>query len=225
VTGPAAPLPETSPNWAASARRRLIFYLFAAILLAILAGILTFVYLDRLRAASLPSNPAVVALVDIPPGATIDETMVELRPLPEVALPAGALTDVSQAIGRVAAMPIKAREVLLPTRFVGGGGEGLSGRLPDGRWAMILPVGWLVSGTPELIEGDRLEIMAYQAGQTPDQVGVIVTAVEVLAFSGTPENPDRLTLAVDLDQARTILYARVNGFSLLGLLRPAGPAP
>jgi Flp pilus assembly protein CpaB len=211
MTGPAAPLPETSPNWAAGARRRLVFYLFAAILLAALAGILTFVYLDRLRAASLPSNPAVVALVDISPGAVIDETMVELKLLPDAALPAG--------------VPISAREVLLPSRFVGGGGEGLSGRLPDGRWAMILPVGWLVSGTPELIEGDRLEIMAYQAGQPADQIGVIVTAVEVLAISGPPANPDRLTLAVDLDQARSILYARTNGFSLLGLLRPAGPAP
>ena len=225
MTGPAAPLPETSPNWAASARRRLVFYLFAALLLAALAGILTFVYLDRLRAASLPSNPAVVALVDITPGAVIDETMVELKLLPDAALPAGALTDTSQAIGRIAAVPISAREVLLPSRFVGGGGEGLSGRLPDGRWAMILPVGWLVSGTPELIEGDRLEIMAYQAGQPADQIGVIVTAVEVLAISGPPANPDRLTLAVDLDQARSILYARTNGFSLLGLLRPAGPAP
>lgn len=225
MTGPASPLPETSPNWTASARRRLIFYLFAAILLAALAGILTFVYLDRLRAASLPSNPAVVALVDIAPGVTIDETMVELQPLPETALPAGHLTDVSQAIGRTAALPISAREVLLPSRFVGGGGEGLSGRLPDGRWAMIMPAGWLISGTPELVEGDRLEIMAYQAGQPAEQVGVIVTAVQVLAISGAPGNPDRLTLAVDLDQARTILYARVNGFSLLGLLRPAGSAP
>jgi Flp pilus assembly protein CpaB len=225
LIGPVSPLPETSPNWTASARRRLVFYLIAAILLAALAGILTFVYLDRLRASSLPSNPAVVALVDIAPGDTIDETMVAIQPLPESALPLGYLTDLSQAVGRVAAVPIAAREVLLPGRFVGGGGEGLSGRLPDGRWAMILPVGWLISGTPELIEGDRLEIMAYQAGQPSDQVGVIVTAVEVMSFSGSPDSPDRLTLAVDLDQARTILYARVNGFSLLGLLRPAGSAP
>lgn len=225
MTGPTSPLPETSPNWAASARRRLIFYLFAAILLAALAGVLTFAYLDRLRASSLPSSPAVVALTDIQPGTVIDETMVELKPLPDAAVPVTALTDVSQAIGRVAAVPISAREVLLPSRFVGGGGEGLSGRLPDGRWAIILPAGWLISGTPELIEGDRLEIMAYQAGQPADQVGVIVTAVEVLAMSGSPANPDRLTLAVDLDQARTILYARANGFSLLGLLRPAGAQP
>jgi Flp pilus assembly protein CpaB len=203
----------------------LIFYLFAAILLAGLAGILTFTYLDRLRASSLPSNPAVVALVDIAPGETIAESMVAIQPLPESALPEGYLTDMSQAVGRVAAVPITAREVLLPIRFVGGTAEGLSGRLPDGRWAMILPVGWLISGTPELIEGDRLEIMAYQAGQPEDQVGVIVTAVEVLRIEGPPDNPDRLALAVDLDQARTILYARANGFSLLGLLRPAGSAP
>jgi Flp pilus assembly protein CpaB len=225
VTGPVSPLPETSPNWTAGARRRLIFYLFAAILLATMAGVLTFVYLDRLRASSLPSNPAVIALVDIAPGDTIDATMVAIQSLPESALPEGYLTDISQAVGRVAAVPIAGREILLPSRFVGGGGEGLSGRLPDGRWAVILPVGWLMSGTPGLIEGDRLEIMAYQAGQPADQVGVIVTAVEVLSISGPPDNPDRLTLAVDLDQARAILYARVNGFSLLGLLRPAGSVP
>jgi Flp pilus assembly protein CpaB len=164
-------------------------------------------------------------VVDIPPGAVIDETMVAIQPLPVNARPEGNLTDIAQAVGRVAAVPIAAREVLLPSRFVGGSAEGLSGRLPDGRWAMIMPVGWLISGTPELIEGDRLEIMAYQAGQPEDQVGVIVTAVEVLAISGAPQNPDRLTLAVDLDQARTLLYARANGFSLLGLLRPAGSAP
>jgi Flp pilus assembly protein CpaB len=225
VIDPTSRLPETSPNWTASARRRLIFYLFAAVLLAALAAILTFVYLDRLRASSLPSNPAVVALVDINPGVTIDESMVGIQALPETALPEGYLTRVSQAVGRVAAVPIAAREILLPSRFVGGGGEGLSGRLPDGRWAMMLPVGWLMSGTPDLIEGDRLEVMAYQAGQPQDQVGVIVTAVEVLGISGPPGDPDRLTLAVDLDQASRILYARANGFSLLGLLRPAGSTP
>ena len=46
----ARPSPETTPSWAAGVRRRLPFYLLAALVLAGLAGILTFLYLDRLRA-------------------------------------------------------------------------------------------------------------------------------------------------------------------------------
>jgi hypothetical protein len=62
--------------------------------------------------------------------------------------------------------------------------------------------------------------MAYQAGQPVDQVGMIVSNVEVLDFQGSSSEPERLILAVDLDQAIAIIYARSNGFSILSLLRP-----
>jgi Flp pilus assembly protein CpaB len=219
---PQSPPPETTPNWAAGTRRRVPFYLLAAILLSVLAGSLTYVYLDRLRAETLPSESTLVASRDIRAGEMLDESMVELRAVPQAILPAGHLTDLSQALGRVALFPIAANEVLLPKHFAGGPGSGLSARLPDGRWAMVLPSGWLASPVPELTSDDGLDLVAYQAGQPVEEAGVIVTAVQVLEFSGAAADADTLTLAVSLEEAVAILYARSNGFELLALLRPEG---
>jgi Flp pilus assembly protein CpaB len=217
---PPTPPPETTPNWAAGFRRRVPFYLLAAILLAVVAGALTFVYLDRLRAQSVPSIQVLVARQDIKPGTLVNVDMVEVRAVPEAVLPAGYLTDVSEAIGRLTVVPITAKEVLLPDKFAGGPGTGLSARLPDGRWAMVVPAGWMASPVPELSPGDRLDLLAYQAGQPVEEAGVIVSAVQVLEFAGTAEEAESLTLAVTLEEAITILYSRSNGFTLLPLLRP-----
>ncbi|NIS82045.1 MAG: hypothetical protein GTO14_17980 [Anaerolineales bacterium] len=64
------PPPETTPSWAAGFRRRVPFYFLAAIMLALLAGALTFVYLDRLRAEAVPTGQALVARQ---PGQTIEQ--------------------------------------------------------------------------------------------------------------------------------------------------------
>ena len=42
----ATPPPETTPSWAAGVRRRIPFYLLAAFLLALLAAVVTFIYLE-----------------------------------------------------------------------------------------------------------------------------------------------------------------------------------
>jgi Flp pilus assembly protein CpaB len=83
-------------------RRRLPFYILAAFILAVAAGSLTFVYLERLRASAVPTHAALVARVDIRPGTVLDETMVEVRQVPDTVLPAGALESPAQAAGRAA---------------------------------------------------------------------------------------------------------------------------
>lgn len=214
--------PETTPNWAAGFRRRIPFYILTAILLALLAGALTYVYLDRLRAEAVPTGTAVVAKQDIDAGSLLTESMIEVRQVPEAILPSGRLIDRSQAVGRVVLYPLQANEVVLANKLTGGAGAGLSGRLPDGRWAMVLPGGWMVSPVPELTPGDRLDLVAYQAGKPVEEAGVIVSAVQILQFQGSPEQVKNLTLAVTLEEAIAILYARTNGFTLLALLRPSG---
>jgi len=213
---------QTTPPWPGGGRRRVFFYLLAAILLAVVAGILTFNYLQDLRAAAVPTGQALVARRDIRPGTIIGSEDVELRAVPETILPQGYLTAASQAIERVALVPIAAGEVVLADKLSGGPGEGLSTRLPDGRWALTLPEGWLVNPLPDLVAGDRIEIMAYQAGSPLDDVGVIVSAIEVLQPPGSGDSQGRLTLAVTLEEATAILYARSNGFNLMILLRPYG---
>jgi Flp pilus assembly protein CpaB len=213
---------STTPDWGKGARRRIPFYIVSAILLAVLAAVLTFNYLQDVRAAAVPTGKAVVALQDIRLGTTITGDMVELRDVPEAALPPSRITSISDVAGRVATMPLSAGEVLLPSKVSAPGEGGLSSQLPDGRWAMVLPSGWMISPVPELSPGDRIELLTYLEGQPPGEASVVVSAVEVLAFSGDTSNPGQLTLAVTLDEAITILYARVNGFTLLPLLRPRG---
>jgi Flp pilus assembly protein CpaB len=218
----AAPPPETTPSWAAGVRRRIPFYLLAAFLLALLAAVITFIYLEQLRASMVPSVAVLVARQAIRPGETITETMVEIRAVPEAVVPAERLTSSEQAVGRTALVALAPGEVILPQRLSGTGEAGLSRRLPDGRWAMVLPGSWLASPIPEIGAGDRVDLLAYQAGQPADQAAVIVSAIEVLAVAGTAADAEALTLAVELEEAAAVTYSRANGFLLLPLLRPAG---
>jgi len=218
----ATPPPETTPSWAAGVRRRIPFYLLAAFLLALLAAVITFIYLEQLRASMVPTAAALVARQAIRPGETITETMVEVRAVPEAVVPAERLTSPVQAVGRTALVPLAAGEVILPQRLSGTGEAGLSRRLPDGRWAMVLPGSWLASPIPELGAGDRIDLMAYQAGQPVDQAALIVSGIEVLTVNGPAADAGGLTLAVKLEEAAAVTYARANGFLLLPLLRPAG---
>ena len=213
---------ETTPQWASGARRRIPFYLLASLLLALLAAVVTFIYLEQARAAMVPSAPALVARTGIRPGETITETMVEVRAVPEAVVPADRLVDMAEAVGRVALVPLAENEVILPQRLSGGGPGGLAGRLPDGRWAMVLPDGWLATPIPELIAGDRIDVLAYQSGQPIDEAAVIAGNLEVLAAGDGEANAGGLAIAVTIDEAGALAYARANGFLLLPLLRPAG---
>lgn len=221
MTRPTPKTPETSPAWSQTGRRRALLYLLGALLLATLAAVLTFLYLDNLRSQSVPTAEAVVASREIRPGSVITADSVELRGVPGPTLPEGALTSTNEAVGRTAAFPLASGEVVLARDLVAEGGAGISGQLPDGRWAMILPAGWLVSPVAPLGSGDRLDLVAYQSGDPAEEAGVIVTEVEVLEVPGQ-EGEGRLILAVTMEEAISILYSHSNGFELLALLRPRG---
>jgi len=47
MDGKPTPPPETTPSWVAGFRRRIPFYIILAVLLAALAGILTFFFLNK----------------------------------------------------------------------------------------------------------------------------------------------------------------------------------
>lgn len=65
---PPVPTPETIPSWAYGVRRRMPFYLMAALLLALLADEVTFIYLEELRTTMVSTAQALVARQAIPPG-------------------------------------------------------------------------------------------------------------------------------------------------------------
>lgn len=217
---PAGPVPQTSTRWSDDSRRRAWLYLGIALLLALLAGLLTYLYLDRIQQRALPTDRALVASRSIAPGELIEAEAVETRQVPQTVLPVGALKSDAEAVGRTARFGLAANEIVLRSDVAPEGGAGLSSRLPDGRWAMVLPAGWLASPLAEHGEGDRLDLLAYQGGRAAGEAGLIVEAVEILAVPAGGDGS--VTLAVTLEQAASILYARSNGFQVVALLRPRG---
>jgi Flp pilus assembly protein CpaB len=217
---PAGPAPRTSTSWSDDSRRRTWLYVAIALMLALLAGLLTYQYLDDLQRKSLPTAGAVVARQSIDPGEEIAAAAVERRDVPVVVVPDSALTSVEQAVGRRARFGLEANEVVLRRDVAADEAAGLSGRLPDGRWAMVLPAGWLVSPLAEHAEGDRLDLLAYQAGQASSEAALIVQSVEIVSLPD--DRAGSVTLSVSLEQAVSIVYARSNGFQVVGLLRPRG---
>ena len=212
----------TTPNWSGGFRRRIPFYILLAILLSLVSAVLTFLYLEDLRARSIPSIQVVVAVRDIRPGTIITADDVGLKQAPEGIVPSNHFPSVDRVVGRSSIATIHEKEVILSSDLVGLEQISLSDRLPDGRWAMILPAAWLVSPVPTVREGDRLDLMAYLAGQSREELGLAVSAVECIEFVPDSEQADYLTLAVTQEEAQAILFARANGYSLLVLLRPAG---
>lgn len=214
--------PETTPRWQQAARSRAPLYLIGAMLLALLAAVLTYQYLQQIREQSLPTAQAVVVVSEVPAQTVLTADLVEIRQLPSAMLPEGAIKQEGLAVGRLTRYPLATGEVLLQHDLMSEEGAGLAGRLPDGRWAMVMPVGWLASPLPQIEQGDHIDILAYAPGQAAEQTALIVERVELVEVHESGGGAARVTLAVSLEQATSILYSHVNGFQMVGLLKAIG---
>lgn len=218
---PAESPPDTTPRWHEAARSRAPLYLITALLLALLAGILTYLYLDQIKENSLPTGRAVVAVAEIRPGTVITSDEVEIRALPRNMLPQAAIQDMQQVVGRVSFDLLVPGQVIHSRNLTGEEGGGLAARLPDGRWALVMPVSWLASPLPRVKQGDAIDILAYQPGQPIEGTDLVVEQVELIELP-KGQAASNVTIVVSLEQATSILYSHVNGFQLLGLLRASG---
>src|ERR1051325_9898521 len=67
--------------------------------------------------APVPTVPVVVAAVDLPPGEVIPRGALRVRWDPAPLVPAGLISTVDEAAGRVAIVPIAAGELVLESRL------------------------------------------------------------------------------------------------------------
>ncbi len=217
---PRAPL--TTPDWQAAVRRRTQFYLLIAFLLAVLFGVLVFQFFAQQQEAQPGKlTMTVFANQDIPMGTAITSEMLVVRNVPGEAVPPLHYSFVEQVVGRVALYPLVSGEVILPGKLMGDSGGPMAQRCPAEYWCISIPAEWFVSAPPDLAEGDSLEIAAVQPGNPVDDAGYIATEVLVVALPQGHEG-DSYVLAVDDQEALSILYAHANEFQLLILLRPVG---
>jgi len=216
---PQGKMPLTTPDWQEAVRRRRHFYLFVAFLLAVLFGALAF------RAFGAVTQPEVVAQVvyashDIPAGTVLTPDMIMIRQVPPDTVPKVHYSLPEQVVGRVTLYPLAANEPILPNKLVGGTGGPLAQRCPMGKWCVRIPEDWFVAAPPELAPGDHVEIASAKEEQPFDAAGFIASDVQVIALP--KDSAPSYILAVDAQEALNLLYAHVNQFQLLLLLRPAG---
>jgi len=214
--------PTTTPDWQAAVRRRTQFYVLAAVLLAVLFGVLVFQFFSRQqRIAPGELTSAVFAAQEIESGTTLTDEMLDVRDVSARAVPDSHLSFKEQAVGHLTLYPLVKGEVLLPGKLAGDRGGAVAQRCPTGKWCVSIPVTWFIAAPPDLSEGDRVEIASVLPGRDLAEAGFIATKVQVVALPRIEEFP-AYVFALDDQEALSLLYARANEFQLLVLLRPAG---
>jgi len=214
--------PTTTPDWQAAVRRRTRFYLLVAVLLAVLFGFLVFQFFARQQQiAPGELTSAVFAARDIEIGTLLTSELLDVRGVSIRAVPDSHLTFKEQAIGQVSLYPFVKGEVILPEKLAGNKGGAVAQRCPAGKWCVSIPVDWFIAAPPDLSAGDRVEIASVLPGRSLEEAGFIATNVQIVALPQSEESP-AYVLAVEDQEAISLLYARANEYQLLVLLRPTG---
>jgi Flp pilus assembly protein CpaB len=162
-----------------------------------------------------------VVVHDVAAGEVLTADDVELVRRPVAERPATALTTPGAAVGRTAAGPLTALEVLTPERLLGG--DLLAGQ-PGDHVALSVPV--IDAGSVGVRPGNRVDLYATGSG-TQVASDVVVLAVH---DSGQTTGlgvaaPPRLTLSLAPQQAGEVargLGALEAGQSLVLAVRQAG---
>jgi len=196
--------------------------LLVAVLLAVLFGVLVFQFFSRQqKVAPGELTSAVFAAQEIQIGTTLTSEMLDVRDVSVGAVPEAHFSFKEQVVGQVTLYPVVESEVILKEKLAGDRGGAVAQRCPPEKWCVRVPVAWFIAAPPDLAEGDRVEIASVLPGNSLEEAGFIATAVQVIAIPGGGESP-AYVLAVDDQEALSLLYARANEFQLLVLLRPTG---
>lgn len=222
-----------------AARRRLI--VAAAVVLAALAGLSTFLYLrgvDRRAYNGAQLVEVFVVSADVPKGLPGDQAIghnIKASRIPAKFRPSTALTTLDSIKGKVALTNLSVNTVLVEGQFVDPRQAQVtfSQRIPAGNVAVTVSVDQVRGVAGLLVPGDRVNILAADG---PAQ-RVLFQNVEIIAIGTTaaPEagetqqvqNPGSglITFAVPPDAAARIVYASQQGGGIyLTLVPPDNPA-
>ncbi|MFT4293886.1 MAG: SAF domain-containing protein [Micropruina sp.] len=180
---------------------------------AVLAALAVWTALGVLRPPDPPSVSVLVAERALVGGRTVAAGDVAVRRLPASALPTDYLNDPDQALGRPLTVSIPAGTVLLPTSVVTKNALAAPG-------LAILPV-TLTPTAAALVEvGDRIDLLASDAGGDPALVASAARVVAVLASGSdsSPLSPRQSAGPVVLVELRPDALAKVSGAAARGPL-------
>jgi pilus assembly protein CpaB len=212
---------------------------FMVFVLAVTAGgalaFATYNYVQHqpARSASIPTRPVVVAASDLDIGAELRREDIRIIDWPANAVPANALSDPKDAIGRGIVLPMIQNEPILPMKLASKeAGSGLPPAIPPGLRAVSVRVNEVIGVAGYVLPGTRVDVVATvsPSGQSGDMTSkVILTNVQVLAAGTKIErDTDRnkpmpvsvVTLLVDPEEAERLTLASTEGKIQLALRNP-----
>ena len=185
------------------------------------------------KTVSIPTRPVVVAASDLDIGAELTREDIRIIDWPANAVPANALSDPKDVIGRGIVLPLIQNEPILPLKLASKeAGSGLPPAIPPGLRAVSVRVNEVIGVAGYVLPGTRVDVVATvsPSGQTGDMTSkVILTNVQVLAAGTKIErDTDRnkpmpvsvVTLLVDPEEAERLTLASTEGKIQLALRNP-----
>lgn len=159
------------------------------------------------------SGPVVVAAADLERGTAVSPSTVEIRSIPDRYRPPGALTEPSQALGRVLAADVLAGEALTGARLAGPGGP-VAALVPEGLRAFPVTTTF---PSRSLASGDRVDVLAtYPTGQPYTET--VASAAEVLVvLEGGPTQDHGTTVVLLVGPETAGRLAHASAFAEISL--------
>ena len=218
------------------ARMRVLLVFVLAITAGGVLAFGTYNYTQKMpatRTVSIPTKPVVVAAADLDVGATLTREDLRVIDWPANAVPAGAITDPKDAVGRGLILPVIQNEPLLPNKLAStDAGGGLPPAIPPGLRAVSIRVNEVIGVAGYVLPGTRVDVVATVSptGSNTDMTSkVVLTNVQVLA-AGTKIERDTernkpmavsvVTLLVDPEEAERLTLASTEGKIQLALRNP-----
>jgi pilus assembly protein CpaB len=212
---------------------------FLVLALAVTAGGVfafgTYNYVNNLPKGStaMPTQQVVVAANDLDVGAEITREDIRVIDWPKGSVPAQAITDPKDVIGRGLVLPVIQNEPILPMKLADkNAGGGLPPAIPPGLRALSVRVNEVIGVAGYVLPGTRVDVLATvnPGNQQSDITSkVILTNVQVLA-AGTKIERDVhdnkaipvsvVTLLVAPEEAERLTLASGEGKIQLALRNP-----
>jgi pilus assembly protein CpaB len=195
----------------------------------------TYNYVNNLPkgTTSMPTRQVVVAANDLDVGAEIQQEDIRVIEWPQSSMPAQAISDPKDVIGRGLVLPVVANEPILPMKLADkNAGGGLPPAIPPGLRALSVRVNEVIGVAGYVLPGTRVDVLATvnPGNQQQDITSkVILTNVQVLAAGTKIErdvhdnkaNPvSVVTLLVAPEEAERLTLAAGEGKIQLALRNP-----
>jgi len=182
-------------------------------------------------APPIETRPTVITTTNLPEGTQLDRTHLRVVQLPPGTYPANSFTSIEDALANPPVsvlLPLTTGEVVLPTRLSTGViYRGITGRIPEGKRGVSIPVSAVRGVGGFVLPGDRVDVLhTTSVGRRDDQpvTRTLLQDLTVLAIDQTssqsydvPTLVNVVTLLTTQEEAKTLILALEVGSLTLTL--------